>query len=980
MSHKIQKLLFKPLLYIFLLLCTSNLYAQRYNFQHYDLVNGLAQSQVLSICQDKQKQIWLSTFGGINCFDGNQFNLYSIQDGLSTNANFAITSDAKGNIWWGGNNGLTIFTNKGLVNYGFKDKINIRSILRVVHDKDNGVWGLAGRKLCKLVNKQLVIQTVWSADEFVSDLVLDKDKNVYASVYQSGIYKYDKGSWKLILPEKEKYIKQFIFDHQTPGAIIFTSDYGVFRSDANGIKKIMNPELNMDGLEFFSLVQDHNQNLWIGTNKGVALLNKQSVKFFNESNGFTNSRILSIFCDADNHLWFGTDGAGLYYYVNDDFVIYDKSQGLTNEVVMSLAKDAKGTMYWGTNGGGLWSFSKDKIKQEVVYSSHSSRLRINCLLNDSNDDLWVGTDNYGLWKKNKGNGKPAYSPVSISQMLIFNVLIEDPSHTIWAATNRGCFYTDGKKLKEVPLFRQYCSSLLSRGPDSVLVGSLNGITLIRDKKVDMSFKLKDLAGKNVLTMESYRQFVLIGTNDHGLFVWNTKTNAVNKVTIKDGLHSNTIYSIDIVNGDVWLGTGRGVNKFKITDLDRMVLNKDAIFNLIAETNQNSILHTDSNVWVGTTHGLYVYKINRSEPFSPVPNMVIQNIGLFVKDNHDSINYTYTNGYKLPVSLSLPSDQSHISIKFQAIEFTDEKSIYYQYQLEGLDKTYSKPILNNFVDYPSLPPGRYSFWVRAVNGMGQYKDPAVFSFTITPTFVQSIGFKILLVLLFLSVGYSVYLYKIYQNDRKAKYIEALKLEEQAAVRRQTAEDFHDDLGNKLTRINMLSELLDKKIDKNKNDEKVLIKQIRSSVAELYAGTKNILWALNPDNDNLYDVSALIIKFGCELFSETNISFKVAEENPENRKIRLPLGFGRNIILIGKELLHNILQHSNAKTVTIAIETTSYGYICITISDDGKGFEKDQIFAGNGLRNMQNRAKKLNGQLDIESTVDVGTISRLIMPIP
>src|ERR1700754_347839 len=128
MSHKIQKLFVKQALILFLLLWTSTLYAQRYSFQHYDLVNGLAQSQVLAMCQDNEKQIWLSTFGGVNCFDGNQFNLYSIPEGLMSNANFTLACDSKGTIWVGGNYGLTAFTDKGLVNYRFKNKkINVRS-------------------------------------------------------------------------------------------------------------------------------------------------------------------------------------------------------------------------------------------------------------------------------------------------------------------------------------------------------------------------------------------------------------------------------------------------------------------------------------------------------------------------------------------------------------------------------------------------------------------------------------------------------------------------------------------------------------------------------------------------------------------------------------------------------------------------------------------------------------------------------------
>jgi signal transduction histidine kinase len=679
-------------------------------------------------------------------------------------------------------------------------------------------------------------------------------------------------------------------------------------------------------------------------------------------------------------MWFGTDGQGLYSYLNDDFVIYDKTQGLNNEIVMSLARDSKGQMYWGTNGGGLWSFAGNKLKQEMVYKDESSKLRVNCLLNDSNDNLWIGTDNFGLWLKHKVAGKPVYSPVPMNYRLIFNHLAEGPSNTIWMATSYGCFYLEKGKMTQVPSFTEYCSSVLVKGADSVIVATLNGIRLIKNKKLDANFSLSSVAGKNVVTLGSYGPFVLIGTNDYGLFIWNTQTNSVNNITVKNGLRSNSVYSIGIVKSALWLGTGRGINKFRITDRSRMALRKENIFNPAVETNQNAIFHTDTNIWIGTTQGLFVYKINRDEKSVPVPNTIIQNVWLPAKMK-DSITYAYQNGYHLPVNLSLPSDKSHIEIGFQAIDFSDNNDFQYQYQLEGLDKTYSKPMTRDYLDYPSLPPGQYTFKVRAVNGSGVYKTPAVFSFTITPTFIQSAAFKVLIIIFCLSVAYGVYRYKIYQNNRKALYIEQLKLEEQAHVRRQTAEDFHDDLGNKLTRINLLSELLDKKINREKSEEKVLIQQIRASVGELYSGTKNILWALNPDNDNLYDVYGLIVNFGKELFSGSGVSYQPSENDISFKKIRLPLGIGRNIILICKELLHNILQHAAAKTVTLAIEITSYKQICITISDNGCGFRDEQLPpAGNGLRNMKNRAKRLNGKLDIDSKISVGTTSRVIFPIP
>jgi signal transduction histidine kinase len=963
---------------LLLIFCSSALYAQKYNFHHYDLTNGLAQSQVLAICQDKEKQIWLSTLGGINSFDGKKFSSYSIDEGLMSNSNFVITCDRKGNVWWGGNKGLAAFTNKGIVNYKFKDKVNVRSIFKLIVDKNNDIWAVAASKLFKLIDKQLVAQDIIAKMDYVSSLQIDKQGNLYASLYRSGIYKLDKNGWHLVVTVKDQFIKDFVFSDRTPGTIVFVSDLGLFQCDSNRVERIKIPSSFSEATELTCIKQDHHKNLWIGTNKGAFLVNGQSVKYFNEDNGFTNERVFSMYCDEDGRMWFGVDGDGLYSYENDDFIIYDKTQGLNNEAVMSLAKDSKGKMYLGTNGGGLWSFMNHKLKQEITKRGESSRLRVNCLVNDSKDNLWVGTDNLGLWVKYAG--KSAYSPVSVVNPVIFNHMDEGPGNTIWMATSYGCFYLENGKMVHVPSLNQYSSAVLAKGPDSVFVATLNGVLLVKNKRWDTTFKLSAVVGKNVGTLCAYGPFLLIGTNDYGLYIWNTKTNTVSNINTKSGLLSNTIYSIAIIKDALWLGTGKGINKFRIADHNRMILVKESIFNPIVECNQNAILHTDTNILVGTTRGVFIYKTNKDEKSVAVPNTVIQSVWLPAKIK-DSVKYTYQKGYKLPVNLSLPSDKSHIEIEFQAIDFSDARDILYQYQLEGLDKAYGKTDTHDYVEYPNLPPGQYTFKVRAINSDGYYKAPAVFSFTITPTFVQSVTFKILVIIVFLSVAYVIYRYKIYQNNRKTLYIEQLKLEEQAFVRRQTAEDFHDDLGNKLTRINLLSELLDKKITKDKPDEKVLIQHIRTSVDELYSGTKNILWALNPDNDNLYDVYELIVNFGRELFDSSAISYQASENDPAYKKIRLPLGTGRNIILICKELLHNILQHAGAKTVTLAIGITSYKQIYITISDNGCGFDKEHLVpTGNGLRNMQNRAKRLNGKLEIDSNINVGTTSQVIFPIP
>jgi signal transduction histidine kinase len=218
-------------------------------------------------------------------------------------------------------------------------------------------------------------------------------------------------------------------------------------------------------------------------------------------------------------------------------------------------------------------------------------------------------------------------------------------------------------------------------------------------------------------------------------------------------------------------------------------------------------------------------------------------------------------------------------------------------------------------------------------------------------------------------------KTHSDRKKNIFINRLRLIEQENVRRQTAEDFHDDLGNKLTRINMLSELLDKKIPPDLADEKKIIHQIRSSVSEIYSGTKNIIWALNPANDGLGEIFSELRLLGDSLFDHTATSFTALPYPEELNKIKFPLGYSHNIILIFKELLNNILKHARATAVIFSITGLSDNQICFTIADDGTGFQTDQEFTGNGLRNVQNRAIKLKGKITLESGRGKGSIATL-----
>ncbi|HVS92569.1 MAG TPA: two-component regulator propeller domain-containing protein [Mucilaginibacter sp.] len=965
------------LLVVLVLFCGEHALSQKYYFQHWDVSNGLSQSQVLTLCPDQSKQIWLSTFTGVDCFDGRQFKNFNVSNGLTSNVNLAMTCDHKGIMWIGGTRGITALTRSGPVVYPFNFRPFTRSITKIVADGNDQIWVVANFQLFRLDKAKLVVEPVASKNNIVSDICLDGAGNLYAAIYNFGIFKRANNSWQQQCAVKNIFIRSFIIDGIPVASGTFITRHEIFHFTGNEIQKKV---LKLSGSlisEYNCLCTDHNRNIWIGTDHGAVLLRGLKTTVFNEGNGFSNMRIFAMCNDADNRMWFGTDGEGVYSYLDGSHLIYDKSQGLNNEVVMGLTRDTHGNVFMATDGGGVWQLLNNKLMPEKLPVSNSSGLRINCIYSDTHDNLWVGTDFNGLWMKPAGS--KTYRQVANLNLGTIFYIYEDEQHTIWVGGNNGCSRIVRNTVVPVPSFPHYCTSFTSMGRDSVLVGTAEGLYLIFKGYPVNEPRFKFFANENILTLKRFGSYILVGTNDKGLFILNYRTGAIQNIN-RSSLGSNILYSVAVKDHELWIGTGTGINRFAIdTAHGKLNLKRMPVLQSRCETNENAILATDSSILFGTSKGAYVFRIKSPPAALTSPKTILEHVSFPQQDKSERNSFYYLNGYRLPADLKLPSDKSHVTINYQAIQFSGDDPLY-QYKLEGLDSTYSEPTKTNFVDYPNLPPGKYTFRVKALSGDARVGTPAVFSFIITPTFTQTLFFKLLILLFFLTISYAFYLYKIFAARKKHAYIEALKHREHEIIRKQTAEDFHDDLGNKLTRITMLSELLERRLSKDHyQEEKTMVKQIRMSAQDMYIGTKNIIWALNPENDNLQQVLLQVESFGQDLFPESNIRFETHINLESAGSITLPLGYSRNIILICKELLNNILKHSQATRAAITV-TIDKNEIKLVVMDNGIGFDTNQSDEGDGLQNMQKRAAKLNAKLTIDSKKGTGTISTLIMPLP
>jgi ligand-binding sensor domain-containing protein/signal transduction histidine kinase len=954
--------------------------AQQYSFTHYDIEDGLTQSQIREIAQDNSHHLLVATRLGIGRFDGKTFTSITKENGLTDNIVLSITTDKKGRIWGSGPNSLYYYYAGQVQKNVPRGHNSFAGTGNLITDAQDNIWGIKDRALFNISGGYIRQVSITGSAETITSIAKSANGTLFAAVQNKGIFCFENNKWTEALHtgvlKNKGFIKQIVIDDHHPEHFYILTNEEILSAKNDIIQSIPVIAQQVNAGSVNAISRDSEQGLWIGATQGAYYLNldNNDLIHFNENNGFTNNPVNCLYRDIDDNTWFGTDGAGLYKFNGNAFVSFNQTQRFADPNIMQFSMDLNGNILMASSGSGLFVFDGKKIDKIKIPSENPLTRKVFSFCQDSHKNVWIGTLFGGLWEKTGEKITLAYPVNKNDTALSFNDIKMDGQNTVWFSTNAGCYYMN-KNGALAKVLSANCGPLCVLGHDSVLVAANNRLVLLLNKKPDYGFKTYYLKNATILSVGHYKGCIFTGTIDYGLFVWNMHTGKFIKLNKQSGLRSNSIYSIGINNDNVlWLGTGRGINRFKIKkEGDFEPVADENLANLVSECNQNSLAFFNGQVWIGTTKGLYVLKDQSPGPITK-PYTLIQDVQFF---NAQAVSYTYKNGYKLPDKLQLPSGNSHITITFKGIDLKSPGSVVYSYMLSPLGNKFSPNSKNDFVDYPSLPPGLYTFYVKSSSLDGIPSNTAKFTFEINPSYYQTVLFKVAFVLLILVLIIILWKYSKTRDEKKRVLVERLRLEEQVKVRRQTAEDFHDDLGNKLTRINMLSDILSKRIRNNSAEEKQLIGQIKENADALFTGSKHILWALDPDNDQLPEVLNHLSEFGIDMFLNTTISFLPDVMIDKFKSITLPMGYGRNITLIFKELFNNTLKHSEAGKVSLSTKLNAEKDICIILEDDGKGFDREHVKKGYGLKNISSRAKKINGEIDIRSGENKGTRTTLIL---
>ncbi|GAB4252112.1 MAG: hypothetical protein Kow0079_06640 [Vicingaceae bacterium] len=730
----------KKLHLILSLFVFNGLFAQQIYFDQYSVKEGLAQSSVYSIVQDKSGFVWLGTSSGISKFDGHQFINYTSEDGLAEGGVKVIFQSSNGYLWVGHVGGGISIYKKGEFQKVLSFKGDITSI---IEDNKGNIWastfGDGVFKISNYENLEKISLKQYKGQEGLSDIVFQivklKSNNLYF-VTDVGIKSYLAPKDEFVfykVDEMPSYFQiTYMFEDSRENQWFGSYNGGLYFYDKKNQRLTIFDERDGLAKNWISCInEDAKGRIWIGTwGGGISIIDKDlSIHNLNASNGLKDLKIRTLFEDREGNMLIGTKENGLLLYKGEMFVAFNKAQGIIDNQIWAVTEDKNNNIWLGTNKGISVLDQSKKIKN-FTENAGLFFTEVRHLKTDLNGMVWVGTWGGGMLEFNHESNRFRVNMrinAFMTQPLI-TALEVDKDNNLWVGTTDGLVYyeinnqladrlTQSNGLAGNDITAVYCDA-----NNQIWVGSKNkGITIIKGSEIN-TVKLNENFTPTCFIQDKDKN-IWVGTEGKGIYVLNSKGEKLKNITENDGLASGYIMLMNTDDeGNIWIGTNIGLNQFNLKTKEFYFFSKKSGFTGIETKPNATYKDVNGNLWFGTIDGAIKYnptnfKINTLEPLTQITAFKI-NLEDKPFDKPLSLNYSERSVY----------------IAFNSICLSNPDEVYYQYMLEGLDTVWQQPTKLNYVSYSALPPGNYTFKLKASNNFKVWnKSPIEIKFEILPPF-------------------------------------------------------------------------------------------------------------------------------------------------------------------------------------------------------------------------------------------------------
>ena len=948
------------LTFFLLTVCSLSLTAQRYQFKKYKAEEGLVNNETYAILQDSQNRIWVSTTGGVSCFNGKTFKNYTTEDGLVSNIVFSILEDSKGRIWVGTlDNGISVIENGKVTNPKGVDFDFLGSATNILEGADGTIYIIFVKGIVTFKNGKLEYLIKATTENKISGLQHASwyDNNtLYIASSNSGIFKMTLNPLKIenIYNEKDGINNICYSVFVDAKKDVWVGAYGELYKISNGkLTKYKFKQEDFDKNRVYGILEENENELFLSfEGNGFGIFNKQTgdLKLINEAQGLPTKYIYRMIKDTEGNHWMTSYGEGIIRFRDTAFKIYDDTQGLSsvNDVV-----EWNEELIMATNDG-VAVLDENKEIRPITKGGAIKNLFV------TPEDNLLYTTNTAVFEHSKNSARP---------MLIdegdYNLLYKEEDKTF-------LFGTDNIKVLEKDstyFIRSRRSIAIEPIGDRYILCKIAGLFQMNNTKTDTipglhpnlhnDFRSLDKINRNEVLAGSEKKLYHITLQNN-----NFKTQVFDMSRFAPLSHFR---ALKVDGNNLWLA---GRDMLLKVDL-ALLLKKDTVVAkkystvphfLENDIDFNSLLVTkDKTILMTSLSGMLAFNEKAYLPNNQPPKLDISEILLFSEPLEDSL-------FRTNKGIVLPYQNNYLSFSMEAITFTNPENVQYQYRMKGLRDVdeWSQPTKDPNVVFSYLPPGEYSFEFIADNGDGVWQtQPYHYSFVITVPFWKTWFFWVSVLSI---TSISVFLFYYFRNKAEQKRNETYThnlIKAQEEERTRVARELHDSVGQKLM-------LLTKKTKTTGNQE------MESLASNTLEELRAISRGLHPATLERLGPTVAIRNMVDEVDTNTNIFFTHEIEDIDaflSREASL------HLYRIIQEVLNNMVKHAEAKAASVTIEKKENTIEAI-IADNGKGFEfseKLKISESLGMKTLMERAKILHSKIDIKSQINKGTTVTLTIPI-
>jgi ligand-binding sensor domain-containing protein/two-component sensor histidine kinase len=911
-----------------------------------------------------------TTDNGRRATDDPMFVPYRPNDESKTGSVNVLLEDSAGVIWIGAGRGLyRLEPMNGQWAVGFVDvglPRDVEKDMRVralVEDRQGALWIGAGSGLYRRLpdgrTERYTTQHGLPSNDVLT-LLIDSNEQLWVGTRDGlsqialeprthqlriiGVYTEKNG----LLNPNTRSLFQSSTGHLWIGLSTALVEWAPNASRAGSRFRRYESELGVNTLFVRTLTEDRDGNLWIGTDNGALKLARNGFTTYTEADGLSESRVSSLFESRAGDL-----GGMTLFSSETPLNWFDgkRFRAIRPRLPRRLAyfgwgwhqltlQDQAGE-WWLPTGQGLVRYPKvNHVAQlatttpKAIYTTSDGLVSndIFRLYQDSRGDIWIVTFSeaqVGITRWERATetfhhyGEADGLPLKTLIALAFS---EDSAGNLWIGfeTNTLARFRDGR-------FTLFTSE------QGLPAGSICDLYLDRAGRLWIASTAGGLARLDDPGAE-WPRFIIYTTAQR------LSSNSINCIT-------------EDLYGRLYVGTGRGLDR--LDPATGRVKPFTAADGLISGEVSVSFRDRKGDLWFGGRGGLSRLSPEPDPSQLPPPVLIT---GLRIGGETHQISALGETEIGL---VELGPNKNQIQMDFVALGFSPGEGLRYQYKLEGASEDWSQLADQRTVNFARLAPGRYRFLVRAVNADGVMSEqPASFSFTILPAVWQRWWFVAIVAAVGVLIAYGLYRYRV------------SRLVELERVRTRIASDLHDDVGAGLSRIAVLSEVARHEAgDGSRVNER--LSTIATASRELVDSMSDIVWVINPERDQLRDLTQRMRRFASDLFTSRGIEFTFRAPRSDHH-LKVGADVRRHIFLIFKESVNNIVRHSGCTKADLDLRVEG-DWIVLTVTDDGAGFDPAGTSDGNGLANIRERARVLGGGLRMDSGKGNGTTITVTVPI-